>query len=225
MKSFKNITKGISMICAVALLSISFSISVNAAELVSGARWCHMSSTSSGIIRCDLKISVSHLKGGWNNSSVYNTAINNWNYYSGGKVSITSCDFSESNVDLLTYSGEWIYNSDLVAFTTITDKYGHTYSGGIRSDDAPISSFGNRIRYAGVIFNPNFDNGGGGSNATMNLRKTMTHEIGHCINLGHPSTSETSVMKPGWNLSWTNYDMLQSFDRTTLSTMYNTIYS
>ena len=45
-----------------------------------------------------------------------------------------------------------------------------------------------------------------------NLRKTMTHEIGHCINLAHPSTSEASVMKQGWNLSWKNYDMPQSFD-------------
>lgn len=225
MKSFKSIIKGISSICAVALLSISLSISVNAAELISGARWCHMSSTSSGVIRCDLKISVSHLSGGWDNSSVYNTAINNWNNYSGNKVNITICDFSESNVDLLTYSGEWIYNSDYFAFTTITDKSGHVYSGGIRSDDDPKSSFGDRINYAAVIFNPDYDDGGGGSNAQMNLRKTVTHEIGHCINLAHPSTSEASVMKQGWDLSWSNYDRPQSFDRTTLSTMYNTIYS
>lgn len=207
------------------MLSISVSTYVNAEELISGAKWCHMSTTSSGIIRCDLNVSVSYLKGGWNNSTIYNTALNNWNYYSSGKVNINNGDFSESNIDLLTYSGEWIYNADIIAFTSITDKSGHVYSGGLRSDDSPASSFGNRIKYAAVIFNPNKDNGGGGANAEMNLRKTITHEIGHCINLGHPGSSSNSVMKQGWNLSWSNYDRPQAFDRSTISTMYNSIYS
>lgn len=48
----------------------------------------------------------------------------------------------------------------------------------------------------------------------------MTHELGHVIALGHPSSTDVSVMRQGTSLSWSNYDRPQAHDRNDLVSYY-----
>lgn len=191
-----------------------------------------MFSDSSGVPQCDLQISFSNLTGGWGSTQIYKKAISNWNTYARSRITITEASFATANVDLVTYAGEdWPYDETLYGFTVLTDTSGYTWSDGKLSNDDPVSSFGNRIDYASVIFNPNFDDGKqtgneSDSQAIMNLRKTMTHEIGHCVNIAHPYNSSIQcVMASGWNKSWSNYDVPQSYAGSALEDIYDTVYS
>ncbi len=197
--------------------------------MLEGARWKYMSSNSSGKPRCDLIVSYDNMTGNWRNAC--GTAISNWNSYSNNKVNITTDKFGVSNVDLMTYktaNSDWPYPVKLIAFTSVVDNSGRRYSGGLTVDSCTEEEFGDRIRYASVIFNPNFENAAGRPNVQKNLTKVIVHEIGHCINLGHhESTSTPSVMKTGWSdgMPWSNFDRPQKYDIDVLNSMYNKIYS
>ena len=221
------------------VLTAVFTINVSAANsrdinyhMLNSAKWSHMSLSSAGTPQCNINLSVSQLSGGWAQTQVYAKAISNWNTYSRSRIYITQSSFSDSNVDLITYKGdEWAYDVGTKAFTILYSTNGSVWSGGELSNDDPATAFGNRIDYSSVIFNLDYDDGGLSSTVTadkalMNLRKTMTHEIGHCVNLAHPySTAVHCVMASGWNLSWSDYDEPMDYDGDAMENIYSQVYS
>lgn len=216
----KYITRKLTAFLLVAAMALFATAPVYAEEMFSGKRWCHMSYNQLGNPRVDLRISSSELSGGWANGQVFSTMMTNWANYSDNRVSVYSTN-TNANIILVTIS-DWIYSPKILAFTTIYDKSNNAWNDGITLDSVSDSTFGSRIDHAVVRFNPNVDT----SASVTNLTKTMTHEVGHCFNLGHPaSSSSVTVMRQNWNLGWSNYDRPQAYDRTTIANMYTTIYS
>lgn len=151
-------------------------------------------------------------------SSNYTIARAAWPNAS-ARVSVTETAFSSSNVDLVTASLDYWYNRFPMAEAMVTDGICDLTS----TDDVLITSVATAkassklIRYAGIFFTPevsNYDN-------TTHLRKTMVHEIGHALCLGHPDgtyspTTAASVMRrynPGYYLP-------QAHDTTDLNNKY-----
>ena len=196
-------------------------------EMVPGLRWCHMSSLS-GVPRCDIRLNADYLTGKWANDDVVNKAKNNWNNNSGGKVSIVPTTRSYSNVDLELGSGAWatVYGNDMIALTTIWDKSWKYWDGGATPDSVDASALGDRITYARILFNPDYANGNVMAPLSWTDRtKTIAHEIGHCMNMGH------QIAFPSVVPSLMAYDISlqkgtpQTADLNTLKAMYNQLYS
>ena len=79
-----------------------------------------------------------------------------------------------------------------------------------------------RIKYAGIVLTPKSTNFGGYYTLTNDDRtKTMVHEIGHAIALGHASYPTVSIMRQGVDLGITTP---QGHDRSDLATYYNQIF-
>jgi hypothetical protein len=129
-----------------------------------------------------------------------------------------------SNLQLATYNGTWPY-VDCLAFTSLVNKDGYVFNDGITSNSIPLSQFGNRINGAFIIFNPNYGDGGGGINAVSNRKKTIVHEIGHCVDLAHYQYPTLSVLRTGWDLEFTNYFRPQAIERTDLLNYYAVLYN
>ena len=110
---------------------------------------------------------------------------------------------SQSNADLYTYNGDWPYDVG----TTVVDKAGNFYIGGITKNSVSSDKFGYTMNSGFCIFNPQEENGGGiftsDANKIMNRAKTITHEIGK---------------------SWVNYDRPTNIDRLDLYHYYPTAY-
>lgn len=232
---------------AVACIMSATCVSSSATEMLSGRRWCFMSTGSSGsstIYRCDLTISYEKMLGMWNKPysetvALGKQAIDIWKNNSNGIMNTSVASFSSAKLDLISYQGDnWIYTEDVHAFTSIVDKSGNVWNDNETEDSVSASKFGNRIKAAYVIFNPYIDptmNGAANrTEATKNLLKVVIHEIGHCVNLGHPSGQDSayvpSVMHSGWKgdssvLNYNNYPYPTSRDKTCLSTMYDRLYS
>lgn len=149
----------------------------------------------------NLKINGDSLSSAY--SSHYNTAKNAWPNAS-ARVSVTQVDFNSSNVDIATASEEaW------------DDRYGwkaSEYFGVcdiISTDGYELNSVSNikqssrLIRYAGILYTPythTFKN-------ETHMKKTMVHEIGHALGLGHPDSGPdamnvASVMNQGSNVTY-----------------------
>lgn len=192
-------------------------LTIYANEIKPDLRWCHMANGGRNGPYCILSMNASYLSGNW--ATYFTDAKNEWINNSSSKISISIVSFSTSNVDLSTYNGSWPY-VDCTAFTTIFDKNGNCYNGGITSNSIPLSSFGDRINMAGIIFNSNYANG-----SIDNLKKTIVHEIGHCVNLAHYSYPTVSVMRQGWDLEFTNYFRPQTRERTDLLNYYAILYN
>lgn len=218
----------ISLIVSVFIMCLVISSTAFAEQMIPGTRWKYMRLNSSGAPQCVLKVSTKVMRGNW--LSACSTAISNWNNYSYNKVSITVDNSESANVELLTYGANghsWPYDQRLIAFTMPFDNYGKFYSSFVEGS-CTIDEFGDRIRHAGVIFNPNFSDAAGRPNVQQNLAKVITHELGHCMNMGHPTQSTTrTVMKQGWgdSLNWANFDRPQVYDYMVLYTLYDQIYS
>lgn len=241
----RRIYKKLIALVIVILIIPVFAINSFAAQLVPGARWCHMSSIYNGteyIDTCILTISTEHMSGYWtraydNDVSIVQRGIDIWNDYSNQKVKTINTPFSSSKIDMLTYSGtadEWeTLHSGVAAFTIIYSKNGNQYSGGDVEGDSYISNFGNRITAAGIIFHPSYlATGETTATKKLNLVKNVVHELGHCLNLGHPATSEemerTSVMMdgyPAFDAAWNNYPCPTNYDLSNIAQMYDQIYS
>ena len=209
-------------------------------EVNQNARWNHMS-TVNGVPRCDLLVNADGLADTyWGGESAVAAAINDWNSYSAGKMSLKTAIIANSNVDLYTYRN-WPdrFGRSSYALTTIQDTAGHFFGDPDRS--SPGYMFGTRIKYAYIYFNANLTpatSGAGpkGKNAatgksyagtqTMMHTAIIVHELGHCVNLGHQITSLQSIMYPfGDYYSWDNYDRPTAIDQNTLKAMYAQIYS
>ncbi|MBE7056371.1 MAG: hypothetical protein E7388_02885 [Ruminococcaceae bacterium] len=234
MKKSKILVVILLLVC----LSTVFSNIVGAEELIPDMRWYHTSINSSGKKCCNILINwdyVDHTN--WRNH--VEDAMDIWNSYSDQRVNIRSAAYyTESNIDLYDYGSDdnavWPY-ADCLAFTTIEDRYSRDYNGGMTPNSCDVSDFSkkangepdNKIYSAYIIFNPNWDTGissnSSKNNSAMNLRKTIVHEIGHCINLAHPNasnTSDKSVMRQGWDLNYSDYDRPQAKDVRDLRTYY-----
>lgn len=218
----------ISLIVGVFIVCLLISSTAFAEQMIPGTRWKYMRLNSSGKSQCVMKVSTKSMRENW--LSACSTGISNWNNYSDNKVSITIDNSGSANVELLTYGANghgWPYDQRVIAFTMPFDNSGRFYSSFVEGSCA-INEFSDRIRHAGVIFNPNFSNAAGRPNVQQNLAKVITHELGHCMNMGHPSSSSTqTVMKQGWSdsLTWSDFDRPQIYDYVVLTLLYDKIYS
>lgn len=151
-------------------------------------------------------------------SSNYTIARAAWPNAS-NNVFVTETAFSSSNVDLVTASEDYWYdrftmadamNTNGICDLTSTDNV-------LITSVATANASSKSIRYAGIFFTPEVSN----YSDTTNLRKTMVHEIGHALCLGHPDgayspTTAASVMRQG-PLS---YYLPQAHDITDLNNKY-----
>jgi len=221
-KGTKNfIYRFVALISILILSSQFFSLSSEAAEIKPDLRWCHMATGGRNGPYCVLSMNTTYLTGNW--STYFTDAKNEWINNSASKIVVNMVSYSTANLLLYTYNGTWPY-IDCFGFTTLFDKSGNCFNDGMTSTSVPLSSFGDRINLAGIIFNPNYANGGGGTNAASNLKKTIVHEIGHCVNLAHLYYPTRSVMRQGWNFEYSYYFRPQAQERTDLLNYYNILY-
>ena len=243
MKKLKKLAITILLVLSMASFNTSAAF---AAPLINGAYWCHMKTSlynGSTVYTCCLKVSSSNVSGNWagtyNGATLSENAIDLWNDHSQALVEIEHTNFATANVDLITYKGtidEWeeAAPSNGQAFTILSDKSGNRYTGGFGEGGVSASEFGSRINYACVIFNPSSTGVAANNENTpkLNLIKTITHEIGHCINLAHPSSADgqdaylqPSVMCTIWETTWNSYPAPTPFDLRLIRNIYTQIYS
>lgn len=135
------------------------------------------------------------------------------------RVSITETAFSSSNVDLVTASEDFwyrelgaLYYMTTGGYTVLTTTDNYTIDS---ITDLLASS--KLIKHAAIYFSPYlsmYEN-------MTHLRKTMVHEIGHALCLGHPDgtyspTTERSVMRQ----NYLSYYVPQTHDITDLNNKY-----
>ncbi|MFD2614592.1 hypothetical protein [Paenibacillus gansuensis] len=147
----------------------------------------------------------------------FSTAVSNWMSSSSAVVAY-AVSFSTSKVDLSTPTQSSWDNSGIpyyaAAATIMYDKAGAqvmTYTQAYNSTK--------KMNYANVWCNPNKDYAGP---SETDQSKTLTHEMGHVLGLGHPEaynpipTSTTSVMRQGS----LGYSTPQSHEASDIRAMY-----
>lgn len=242
-----NFFKKIAVFAAAACIMSAICVSSSATEMLNGRRWCHMSTGSSGsstIYKCNVTISYEEMTGMWDkpyseDDSLGQQAIDIWKNNSNGIMNTSVAPFRSAKLDLVSYKGsKWIYREGIHAFTSVVDKSSNVWNDNETENSVPESMFGDRIKYAYVIFNPfidpTMDGAVNNDEATKNLLKVVIHEIGHCVNLGHPSGQGSvyapSVMHSGWKgdvsvLNYDNYPYPTLSDKNCLAAMYDRLYS
>ncbi len=146
--------------------------------------------------------------------------------------------FDSANIDLITYGGtqaQWeSFTNDMAtsAFVVLFDKDGNQYSFGIIPGDVDIADFGDRIDSVRVYFAPSYTpTNSDGESSDLYLVKAIVHEIGHCMNLGHPSSTPDSsqvraVMQQGYDIDdWEGYPKPTFHDKNSYRAIYTQIYS
>ena len=100
------------------------------------------------------------------------------------RVSVTHVDFNSSNVDIATASkAAWDerwkeYATEIRGICDMTSTDGYELK-----TPADVLQSSRQIRYAGILYTPytsEFQN-------ETYMKKTMVHEIGHALGLGHPN--------------------------------------
>ena len=189
MKRYKNIRKIMGAIVSVCILLSSNAIGVSAHEIYyEGStpiplKWYDVSNRTAklkingDLLHSDCYAHYSAIRTAWPNAS--------------SRVSVTAVEFSRANVALATptmdyWNSRWVGRADEI--------YGVCDSSS--TDGLQLNSWQNAkassglISYAGILITPylNFHN-------STHMKKTMVHEIGHALGLGH--TTEVSVMIQG----------------------------
>jgi len=211
------------MVCACLLIGF-MSFSASAHEVLPNHRWAVMSKVGT-IFRCNLSIDGGALDSNW--SLVFTDARNNWNNNSNSRVSCTVGQASNSteNIYLSTWklsASQWdaTYGASTIAITLTRASRSSTV---VCADSYPNCA--TRIKYAAIHFTTRsiFSvNGTSYSLTKADRTKTMVHEIGHALCLGHPSSTTTSIMRQGVMLGITTP---QDHDRNDLAVYYNQLYS
>lgn len=101
MKKVKIIAVVLILVCT----SIIAPYSVDAHEMFSGMRWCHMSKNAKGLPRCDILINYSYVDH-TNWVKYIQGAIDNWNLYADGKVVIARTTYQAATVTLHDYGND-----------------------------------------------------------------------------------------------------------------------
>lgn len=149
--------------------------------------------------------------------SLYYLAVNQWIGYYGGSMYIT-VDYLENstgcNIRLrnsVDYYAFYNVSSDVLGFTIIIDTNNNT----VNSVSTALSST-KKIKRANIFLNPDVTVFYVGTDDTairkQRIRKTITHEVGHAMGLGHPDntfyspigSSVYSIMRHGFPDTYTN---------------------
>lgn len=145
-------------------------------------------------------------------------SITVWNNLS--KVRMEKTVFAQSTVDMATASPQYWdsrFKNDNQKMLGITDL--STTDGLVLNEDVAASDVRNsskRIKYAAIYMTP-YELNFFGDHAF--IIKTMVHELGHALTLGHPDygvNSSTSVMRQGFE----GYNMPQSHDISDINAKY-----
>ncbi len=202
------------VLCSIAVCStmiIGMSLNVHADELVKGARWSYCD-VCNNQPRCLLDVNTDYMKGAWAAPRVKTLAFTRWVATSNVRVRDTA--YSAAKVRLQTYNNansKWPYGS-AAALTCLVNGNGKVFT-----TTPSASVFGKKITAATILFNPAYSNKG--SDYEMPMRKVVVHELGHVMNLAHPSADRYSVMRGGI-LPWNDYDKPRAFDITCIRQMY-----
>jgi hypothetical protein len=209
--------KSISLLLIIGMICIS-SINIFAHEVFSSYphRWDNIDGYSYYPYHayCILKTNGSLLNSNW--SSPYTSSIYNWNNYSDLYVSATDTDFTQSEVDLYTYS-TWPSNYPVngIAKTDCYDDDGDKWD---NSDFTPNSNCDTNIVSASIGTNPKYNSDTALSQ--YNKRYAIAHEMGHVLGLGHPEDTVESLMHKDTSRTWSDYDLPKNHERTDLADFY-----
>lgn len=172
-----------------------------------------------------LKINADYLQSVYSTqlSSVYNT----WQTSCPSEVVAVMWPVSSSNVDLGTktqteWNNKWGSSANYVLAYTVLKSTDNVYVTSVATAEQCSKS----IKYANIYFNPSVS-AFGSTQRALTIKRTLVHELGHVLCLGHPNgnyytVSDASVMRTGYNMSDAAdaYYVPQTHDKNDISQKY-----
>ncbi|MCL1789933.1 MAG: peptidoglycan-binding protein [Peptococcaceae bacterium] len=155
-----------------------------------GFRWTNTTSIYSNKRWINIYYNGQYLNSNWANQLT--AAANSWNNSANSRTNLIQTNYSSSKLQLASYVTwpKWAPSTG-IAFANIADTNGAWLIN--LNTGSSNYNIGSRIVAGQIYANPKFDNNT--SLSADNKRKTLAHEIGHIMGLGHPTTTVSSIMR------------------------------
>ncbi|KNY27579.1 hypothetical protein [Pseudobacteroides cellulosolvens] len=209
--------KSVIILVVIIVTLLNFVLQTSAHEFAPGVphRWNDVRYTYSGGMYhhyAYVLTNGSNLDSNW--SGNYYNSINNWTNNSSLRAYVQNAAVGSSKVDYYTYT-TWpsYWPSNVIARTLGYDANGNCWIDPVTG--VTNTNCGVNITYASVNTNPNF-----GTISSDQKLYILTHELGHVLGLGHPSSTDVSIMHTGDFPSWNNWTLPQAHDRSDLIGFY-----
>jgi hypothetical protein len=211
--------KIIALFLIVTFMTLSISTIVSAETLFAyhtewyNGRYFYEGSSMSMKYGVVMKIDTYNMHSNWTNKLT--AAMNSWSSTCGDYFTYTITTSSPTVTYIGNSSAPAWFPPGWIGFTHLQDTYGVWH---INWSNGNTNNFAPYFKYADIIINKTFDT----ATLTANDRqKTLTHEMGHVAQLGHPvNANVNSVMHQG-QVSGNIQMTVQTKDKNDLINIYN----